>query len=160
MVLSAREKLLIAFLLVFMIGMALFYGVQGFRDMEEELQNRISTQESYLHRAMAIMGELEKLERLPQRRVRSRSLIGFVEQLANKINLKDRIQLNLIPKDNRSGLQGLNIKVDGLTLDEMVDLIYALESAEMPLMIQQFEMNPSFRNRDLLRLTLRVLARS
>jgi hypothetical protein len=160
MVLSAREKLLIAFLLVFMIGMVLFYGVQGFRDMEEELQNRISTQESYLHRAMAIIGELEKLERLPQRRVRSRSLIGFVEQLANKINLKDRIQLNLIPKDNRSGLQGLNIKVDGLTLDEMVDLIYALESAEMPLMIQQFEMNPSFRNRDLLRLTLRVLARS
>lgn len=143
-----------------MIGMALFYGVRGFREMGEELQNRISTQESYLHRAKAIMGELEKLERLPKRRVRSRSLIGFVEQLANKINLKDRIQLNLIPKDNRSGLQGLNIKVDELTLDEMMGLIYALESAEMPLMIQQFELKPSFRNRDLLRLTLRVLARS
>lgn len=143
-----------------MIGMALFYGVRGFREMGEELQNRISTQESYLHRAKAIMEELEKLERLPKRRVRSRSLIGFVEQLANKINLKDRIQLNLISKDNRSGLQGLNIKVDELTLDEMMDLIYALESAEMPLMIQQFEMKPSFRNRDLLRLTLRVLARS
>lgn len=143
-----------------MIGMALFYGGQGIREMGEELQNRISTQESYLHRAKAIMGELEKLERLPKRRVRSRSLIGFVEQLANKINLKDRIQLNLIPKDNRSGLQGLNIKVDELTLDEMMDLIYALESAEMPLMIQQFELKPSFRNRDLLRLTLRVLARS
>lgn len=151
---------MIAFLLVFMIGMALFYGGQGIREMGEELQNRISTQESYLHRAKAIMGELEKLERLPKRRVRSRSLIGFVEQLANKINLKDRIQLNLIPKDNRSGLQGLNIKVDELTLDEMMDLIYALESAEMPLMIQQFELKPSFRNRDLLRLTLRVLARS
>lgn len=143
-----------------MIGIALFYGMRGFREMDEELRNRISIQESYLNRAIAIGGELEKLERLPKRRVRSRSLIGFVEQLGNNINLKDRIQLNLIPKDKRSGLQGLNIKVNNLTLDEMFNLIFALESAEMPLMIQQFELNPSFRDRDLLRLSLRVLARS
>ena len=160
MVLSNREKMLIGILGVLLVGVLLFYGIQGIASMGQGLQKEISSRENYHRQALAITAEMAKLESRPQQPARTRSLIGFVEQLARRINLGERVQLNLIPNDNRSGLQGIDIKVSDLTLDEMFELLFALENSEIQLMIQQLELNPSFRHRDLLRLSIRVLARS
>jgi len=159
MTLSTREKLLVALLGLSLLGIGLFYGLRSLGGRQEALQGAIAVRTAFLQEARMLQSELARANSSRPQGARTKSLIGYVEQLATRIRMKDRIQLNLIAKDSQSGLQGLNIKIDQLTLDELVELIHALENASLPLIIQQMELGPSFRDKELLRLTLRVLAR-
>jgi hypothetical protein len=125
---------------------------------EQALAAQTEVKEAQLERLRAINVEMTRLRQPVRVRGRVRSLISYVEQLASAINLKDRIQLNLLPDDGASGLQRIDVKLDNLTLDEAVGLVYTLENAENPLVIDQLEVTPAFRDKELLRLTLRVLA--
>ena len=161
MVLSAREKLLIGLLAALLLGFGLYAGVRSLHGNLVELRGRLLVREALLQKAAAVTGELARLQQPSTRRqpVRPRSLIGYVEQLADKVGVRDRIQLNLIPQESKSGLQGLDLKVERLSLDEMVNLLYTLEDSEYRLIIDQLDLSPSFRDKDLLRLSMRVLAR-
>jgi len=161
MVLSTREKLLIGLLVALLLGLGLFLGVRSVTGRLAELRSRLVVQEAMLQKAAALTAELQRLQQPePARRTpRTRSLIGYVEQLADRAGVRDRVQLNLIAQESRSGLQGLDIKVERLSLDEMVHFLYSLEDADYRLVIDQLELSPSFRDKDLLRLSLRVLAR-
>lgn len=157
MLLSTREKLLIATLVALLLCTGLFFTARSMLEYERALERRILAQHSLLQKASALSVELSRLQQPRRRKVRTRSLIGYVEQLADRIRLKDRIQLNLIGRDAVSGLQGIDIKVDRLTLDEMVNLLYSLENADLPLVVNRLELSPSFRDKELLRLSMRVL---
>ncbi|HKI98341.1 MAG TPA: type II secretion system protein GspM [bacterium] len=161
MVLSDREKLLIGLLVALLVAMGLFFGVKGLRGRIADLRSRVEVREALLQKAAAVTGELRHLQQAAtrQRPVRNRSLISYVEQLADGVGLRDRIQLNALPQDTNAGLQGVDVKVERLTLDEMVNLLYTLENADYRLIIAQFDLSPSFRDKDLLRLSMRVLAR-
>ena len=95
----------------------------------------------------------------PQSAALSQPLIGYVETLTERIQLKDKVQLNVMPGQISGGFQGVELKVDEISLDEMSHLIFTLEKAIPPLVIDQLEMSPAFREKDLLRMTLRILAR-
>ena len=157
MLLSTREKLLIVILVALLLCTGLFFTARSMLEYERRLERRILAQSSLLQKASALSAELSRLQRPRRRKVRTRSLIGYVEQLADRIRLKDRIQLNLIARDAVSGLQGIDIKVDRLTLDEMVNLLYSLENADLLLVVNRLELSPSFRDKELLRLSMRVL---
>lgn len=159
MVLSNREKILLAVLAAFVILLAGYFMFQAMGDYERDLKQRLSAREVFQKRAVALDQELARLRQVPPRRRLSQPLIGYVERLSARIQLKDRIQLNPIPNQASPDLQGIDIKVDGLSLDELVDLVYTLESADLPLVINQLEVSPSFRNKQRLRLTMRVLAK-
>lgn len=159
MSLTTREKLLIGLLVMSMAGVGLFYGVRTLGKGQRAFRDAIAVRTAYLIEARVLQADLAQAGRSRTVKTRTRSLIGYVETLAARIQLKDRIQLNLIARDSRSGLQGLNVKVDRLNLDEMLGLVHALENAELPLIVQQMELGPSFRNKELLRLSMRVLAR-
>ena len=161
MMLSTREKALIVVLVVLVLASVLYFGVGGLRARLHDTESLLSAHQAQLQKAAALMAELRNIERPAARRRApgTRSLIGYVEQLADRIGVKDRIQLNLIPQETRSGLQGLDIRVSRLSLDEFVNLLYTLEDSDYRLMIDQLELSPSFRDKDLLRLSMRVLAR-
>lgn len=159
MLLSTREKLLIVILVALLLCIGLFFTARSMLEYERGLERRILAQTSWLQKASALSAELSRLQRPRRRKVRTRSLIGYVEQLADRIRLKDRIQLNLIARDAASGLQGIDIKVDRLTLDEMVNLLYSLENADLPLVVNRLELSRSFRDKELLRLSMRVVTR-
>jgi general secretion pathway protein M len=161
MVLSTREKLLVALLAVLLLGTGAYFGVEGLRERLAGLEERVGRQEALVRRAAALVSEAQRLEQagLRGQSTPSRSLIGYVEQLADRVGVRDRIQLNLMQRDPGSDFQGLDIRVDRLSLDEMVRMLYTLENAEYRLMIDQLEISPSFRDKDLLRLSMRVLAR-
>jgi general secretion pathway protein M len=160
-VLSTREKLLIASLVGLLLVLGLYLGISGLHGHLAELRSRVQVREALLQKAAALSGELQRMQQPEARRqpVRTRSLIGYVEQLADGVGLRDRIQLNAIPTDPSSGLQGVDVKVERITLDEMVNLLYSLENADDRLIIDQLDLSPSFRDKDLLRLSMRVLAR-
>jgi general secretion pathway protein M len=161
MVLSTREKLLIALLVALLALLGLYLGIGGLHGHLVELRSRVLVREALLQKAAALSGELQHMQQPQTRRqtVRTRSLIGYVEQLADGVGLRDRIQLNAIPTDASSGMQGVDVKVERMTLDEMVNLLYSLENADDRLIIDQLDLTPSFRDKTLLRLSMRVLAR-
>jgi len=161
MVLSTREKLLIVVLVALLLALGLWFGLRGLTGHLADLQGRVRVQEALLQRATTMNAELTRMQQpaAARRSPRARSLIGYVEQLADRVGVRERIQLNLLPPDPRAGLQGLDVKVERLSLDEMVNLLYTMEDAEYRLVIDQLELSPSFRDKDLLRLSMRVLAR-
>jgi Type II secretion system (T2SS), protein M len=160
-VLSNREKALIGVLVALLLALGVYLGARGMSGHLSQLRSRVRVQEALLQKAAAMTGELARLQQpaTARRATRGGSPIGYVEQLADRAGLRDRIQLNLLPQDSKSGLQGLDIKVERMTLDELVQLLYSLEDSDYRLVIDQIELSPSFRDKTLLRLSMRVLAR-
>ena len=160
MLLSAREKFLISVMVVLFLFTGGYYGIGGLKNYEREIVERLEVREEYLRRAVLLEEQIQEQQRLaPKTTSRRRPLIGFVEQLARRLQLKGRVQLNLIPQKKSSGIQGIELKVDNLSLDEMVELVYTLEDAKRPLIIDRFEVSPSFRTKKRLRLSMRILSR-
>lgn len=161
MVLSTREKLLVALLGVLVVVIGLYLGVGSLSGRLADLRGRVAVRQALLQKATALRAEMQRLSKAGTvtRSPRAGSLIGYVEQLSQRVGVRDRIQLNAIPRDTESGLQGLEVKVNNLSLDETVNLLYTLEDADYRLVIDQLELSPSFRDKDLLRLSMRVLTR-
>ncbi len=160
MVLSPRERLLLGVLAAMVVVFALYYALQGIRTYEQGLVTRVAAREVMLKRARELSREMAALRRPPARSSEVRTpLIGYIERLAARNRLKERIQLNLIPQERTGGIAGIDIKVDELTLDEMVELVYTLENAGRRLVIDRIEISPAFRSKQRLRLTLRVLTK-
>ena len=160
MLLSAREKFLITVMVVLILFTGGYYGVGGLKKYEREIEEQLDSREGFLRKALLLEAQILEQKRLaPKATPRRRPLIGFVEQLTNSLQLKGRVQLNLIPKEKSTGMQGIELKVDNLSLDEMVELVYILEDAKRPLIIDRFEVSPSFRTKKRLQLSMRILSR-
>lgn len=157
--LSQRERLLILLLAFVVVAGGVYFAVRSVNSYQSGLAARISAREATLRKARAVSREIGRLENLPQGRKLSEPLIGYVEKLARRQNVSDRVQLNLIPQDKDKEVEVVEIKVDSLTLDQMVGFLHAVESADPPLLIDQLEVSSSYRSKTLLRLTVRVLAR-
>ena len=160
MVLSNREKGLIAVLVLLLVLSGVYLGIQKALEVRQAKHNSILRRQAILTEAEVLKAQLAVFSRGSVRKVRAGSLISHVEKLAARISLNDQVQLNLLPQDKDRGVQGVEIKVNNLTLDDMVKLVHALESSPQQLIIDQMELSPAFRAQDLLRLSMRVLARS
>ena len=160
MLLSPREKILISVMVALILITGGYYAVGGLKNHVRDIEEQLEAREVFLRRAIFLEEQIREQEKLaPKATLRRRPLIGFVEQLANRIQLKSRVQLNLIPQGKSTGMQGIELKVDNLTLDEMVKLVYTLEDAKRPLIIDRFEVSPSFRTKKRLRISMRILSR-
>lgn len=158
MLLSAREKMLIALLGCVLVVAAVFFAYRGLRGYEDTLDGRIQSAQAALRQATLLREEMARLQAGPHIEPLRQPLLGYLERLARQEGLADRLQLNLMPQDRSKNLEAVEVKLDSLTLDEMVGIVHAIESSRPPLIIDQFEISPSFRSRELLRVTLRVLA--
>ncbi len=159
MVLSAREKLLLLVLAVTIVAAALFFGVSTLSGYERSLEKQITRKQALLHRATVLSSSLAQVRKGGARRKRTGTLIGLMERLAGKNGLQDRIRLNRVPMDRAAGLEGIDVKLDQLALDELVAFVHSVEDAKPVLVIDQLEITPAFRASDLLRLSIRVLAK-
>lgn len=159
MVLSQREKRLIVFL-GGLVGLTiLYFGISSIIGYGENMSRKIERREALLSRATVLTATLNPSGVRSRRRgSRKGSLIGYAEQLAGQNALKSRIQLNRVPVDKTRGIEAIDIKLDQLSLDEAVGFIHAIENSQPVLVVDQMELNNSFRSKQLLRLSLRVLA--
>lgn len=158
MVLSRREKLLVGILAGLAALTILYFLVAQMRGWEQQLQKDISRQQFLLDKARILAAGLEKTAAKPRSRNKpKRSLIGYIERLAAQNALKDRVQLNRVAIDKSKGVEGIDIKLNNLTLDEMVKFLYEIENSKPPLVVDKVDISQSFRAKKKLRLTLRVL---
>jgi len=145
-------------LAVILLFSGVYFAVKGLTGKEADLRRRIALQEEVLKQAQALIDEKNRLNAQPVQKKLTQPLMGYIESLAEKHALTSRLQMNMLPEKAVSGLQGVEVKVNDLTLDEMVNLVHTLESADPMLVIDQLELAAAFRDKDLLRLTMRVLA--
>jgi hypothetical protein len=158
MFLSTREKLLIGLLgAVLVVGLGLV-GVRTVRSYQAGLETDMASAQAALKQVAALREELGRLRTAPRVESLRQPLLGHLERLSRQSGLGDRLQMNLIPQERNSALEAVEVKLDSLTLDEMVGFVNTLENSRPQLVIDQFEVTPAFRQRDLLRVTLRVLA--
>lgn len=158
MTLSAREKQLIGLLAAILVVGALFLGVQRVSAFNASVERRIAQQSAMLEEASVLSARLDRLSRNARADVRRASLIGHLEQLAGRTGLQSRIQLNPQTVTGGDNLEAADIRVDDLTLDELVQFIYLIEDSRPQLVIDRVDISPTFRGKQLLRLNLRVLA--
>lgn len=159
MVLSQREKLLILLLGVLVALTAVYFALSAIRGYGDDLSRDIQRREALLSRARVLTATVGRTaSRSRSKKSLNGSLIGYAERLAGQNNLKGRIQLNRVPMDKSRGIEAIDIKLDQLSLDEAVGFIHTIENAQPALVVDQMEITTSFRSKELLRLSLRVLA--
>lgn len=158
MVLSAREKLLLALLGAIAALGLVWFAVGGLQAYEAGLARQVRAREATLEELGRLSATLERLERTAPRAAATRPLLGRLELLAQRSNVAERLQLNLLSQDRNSELESAEVRVDGMTLDELVGFVHAIESAVPPLVIDHVELSPAFRDKTRLRATMRVLS--
>ena len=153
--LTMREKVLLGVLGGLFVLLAL-WGVASWASgkVDAGLQ-RVEQLQSNLVRFRSMELELSELGRTRQPAQRQ-PLVGYLETLARQGGVADRIQLNLLPQ-GQNQWAGVEVKMEDLTLDEVVLFMHQVESADQRLIFEQFEVAPAFRGRGLLRLSARIL---
>jgi len=160
MVLSRREKMLIAGLGALVALLMIYFVISQFRGYRENLERTITQHTAMLNKAKVLSSDLAVQKRNPATKAKIASLIGHIEKLAEKNALKERLQMNRVPLDKNKGVEGVDIKLDQLNLDQVVSFLYLLENSRPQLVIDQLEIDPSFREKNHLRISLRVLAQN
>lgn len=159
MLLSKREKLLVLSLGIFLGLLALYLIGSKLGGYEGELIQDAARKQSQLERVRVLDASLREYgAKSSTGRRGKQSLISLIEQLAEQSSLKQRIQLNRVPLDKSKGIEGIDIKLDEMSLDEMMNFIFLLENKKPTLVIEQLDITSSFRSKDQLRISIRVLA--
>ncbi len=159
MTLSRREILLILGLALLAVGASVYFLFSQLNGYEARLAREAARKKVQLGKTVELTQQLLGFSSKPSRRRRRKPLIGNVEQLASRAGLKDRIQLNLVPTDKAKDVEGIDVKLDNLTLDEMVAFLHAIEGAVPPLVVAQVDITNAFRSQEHLRLSVRILAK-
>ncbi len=158
MTLSTREKQLIGVLVIILVLGVLFLGTQRISAFNASVDRRIAQQSAMLEQASVLSARLNRLSRDDRANVPRASLIGHLEQLAGRTGLQSRVQLNPQTVTGGDNLEAADIRVDDLTLDELVQFVYLIEDSRPQVVIDRVDISPTFRGKHLLRLNLRVLA--
>ena len=147
-------------LLGVLVGVSiLYFSISAILGFGDDLSRKIQRREALLTRAKVLSATLSRTSgRARSRNIFKGSLIGYAEQLAGQNSLKDRIQLNRVPLDKSRGIEAIDIKLDQLSLDEAVGFLHAIEHSRPVLVVDQMEITTSFRSKQLLRMSLRVMA--
>jgi hypothetical protein len=153
--LSERERFLLLALTAVLLAAAALWGYR----VLEAYQGGLTAQ---LDASRATLNELRTLDAAVERpggaaRPPARSLAATMEDLLSRTGMRDRIQLNPVTQTGTGRIQAMEVKAEQLTLDELVRLVYMMESPDVPVTIEQFEIGPSFRDKEMLRVTMRVL---
>jgi hypothetical protein len=151
--LSQREKLLLALAAGVLVLAAGIGGFQALAGYQRNLAARLQADRDSLSELRTLDADVARNGGRPG----ARTLASLLEDLLARSGIRDRVQLNPVTGADSGRLQAMEIKAEQLTLDEMVRLVYMMESPDVPLVIDQFEVAPSFRDKELLRVSLRVL---
>jgi type II secretory pathway component PulM len=158
MTLTSREKLLLLLLATVLVVGALALGWQRIAEYRLDVQREMAGQERLLRQVRQTAQQIDELQRRPASPLGRASLLGTLEQLATRLSLRDSLQLNQIAQTGSPNVEGVEVRLDNLTLDELVAFVHAVEHSEPMLLIDRMEVSPNFRSKELLRLTARVLA--
>lgn len=155
MEISQREKILIAFMLLLGIVFLSSLILQKVEEQQQSLEKRTDLQQSQFKNAQKLEREWIQVNQVRPLATISRSLTSYMESMARDFNLQQQLQLNAINSVNLEGIEGVEIRLNPLNLDQMFDIIYFLENNRPVLLVKELEIN-SIPGSQLLRMTFQV----
>ncbi|MBI3994074.1 MAG: type II secretion system protein M [Candidatus Lambdaproteobacteria bacterium] len=158
MTLTSREKLLLLVLAVVLACGMFVLAWQRIAEYRLDVRREVERQERLLRQVRVAAQQLDAARQRPASPLGRASLLGQLEQLATRLSLRDSLQLNQIAQTGSPNVEGVEVRLDNLSLDDLVAFVHAIEHSEPMLLIDRLEVSPNFRSRELLRLTARVLA--
>ena len=164
--LSQRDQRVLIGAGAFLLLMLLYLGVDsvllGYSNLEEKIAKkraevekitRLRAQYMEAHKQLAdIKAKLDQMEK-------GFSVLSFIEDLANKENIRENtgsVKPKKIPLNDRYDESIVELKIDNVSLSELVDFIYKIENSGHLLKVKRLRIKTRYDNRDLLNVTLQV----
>ncbi len=154
--LSRRERLLLWMLggvLLLLLG---YFTVGGWVQRATLLEGDLEQQHFNLRRARQLKLEQEQLgvRKIEQQEL---NLVEHLEALSEQLGLRDQVNLQEVFQGGAEAARSVELRVDGLALDQVVHIIYLIESSSVSMAIRLAEVSRVFDRKDLLRLRLQVV---
>jgi general secretion pathway protein M len=121
----------------------------------EEVEDLALLRAEYMeaHKELAdIKAKLDKMEK-------GFSLLSFIEDLAKKENIRENIgsvKPKTVPLNDSYDENIVELKMDNVSLAELVDFIYKIENSGHLLKVKKLRIKTRYDNRDLLNVTMQV----
>ncbi len=148
--LNQREKLWILLaLVVFIPLLAVRFVLQPIQEYQKNQSDRILNMEEKIDQINLFGQELMYLKR--ENKTRSVSLNKKIDGMLRQLRLKPRSRT--IVEENPDGGQRLILKLDEVNLTELANIIYKIENAKPGIIIENIEINPSYQNKKLFRVS-------
>ena len=146
--LAPRERTLLQVAIALSIGVVLWLLVAGVGDAKAELRTRIGSKERQLEEIHRLRAEYLRLERLAASATDttvpdSFSLFSFLDGAGKNAVTREKV-LALSPSSRAVGdrlvEQSVEMKLAGVSLQQLVDLLHQIENARAPLSILRLQM--------------------
>lgn len=163
--LTLREYILIGIMLFLLAMTGAWIGVQRFGLLStgvlaEQLNKKDNLNATLLLRKqqLARLNKLEKdwlnINRFQETPIISSSLNALVERKASSLKLRNSLQLNPL-NSVPEGMEGVQVKMDRLNLDQMFDMLFALEHNKPVVLLEQLEIT-TIPGSELIRINFRL----
>lgn len=152
--LSSREKSLIGLMGAILLVFLAFLGFKFIQISSGGSDDQLNLRIVDLQQIRKLRQEWEQLNSLPEIPTSTLSLITILERTANSFQLKDSLQLNELPSISE-GLEGVQVKLENLNLDQVFHLLYFLENYRPVILIEPLEVS-RLPNSDVLRVSFRA----
>ena len=156
--LNLREKLLLGLLLLIGLAFGGVYVQKQLAGQEALLQQQLDNRRQQLRQLQVLASEWNQLKNRPLAPVMKQPLSAFVEAVARDLKIQDNLQLNVL-SNPPEGLDGVQVRLDKLNLDDALEVLYKLENNQPVLQIEQllFSVAPGSR---VVRLNFQVFKQS
>ena len=164
--LSQREQRVLIGAGVFFILLFLYFGVDSVLQSYDKLEDKISAKRAEIEKISLIRDQyMEAHEQLADIKAKldqmekGFSVLSFIEDLANKENIRENIgsvKPKKLPLNDSYDENIVELKIDNVSLSELVDFIYKIENSGQLLKVKRLRVKTRFDNRDLLNVTLQV----
>ncbi len=156
--LTLREQLLLGLLLLIGLAFGGVYVQKQLAGQEALLQQQLDNRRQQLRQLQALASEWNQLKNRPLAPVMEQPLSAFVEAVARDLKIQDNLQLNAL-SNPPEGLDGVQVRLDKLNLDDALEVLYRLENNQPVLQIEQllFSVAPGSR---VVRLNFQVFKQS
>ena len=156
--LTLREQLLLGLLLLIGLAFGGVYVQKQLAGQEALLQQQLDNRRQQLRQLQVLASEWNQLKNRPLAPVMEQPLSAFVEAVARDLKIQDNLQLNVL-SNPPEGLDGVQVRLDKLNLDDALEVLYKLENNQPVLQIEQllFSVAPGSR---VVRLNFQVFKQS
>jgi len=163
---SQRERWLVGACIAFVLVVAVWLGViSPYRQSMELLERQIASRQQQLEemqemavRYRTLQSQVRQAQNRPSRSSEF-SLFSFVETLAEDLGVRDRL-VSLRPHETSTRgeftEESVEIKLERLSLEQLVQLLYGLEEGEAALNVKNMRLKTRFEDRSLFDMTASV----
>ena len=153
--LTLREQLLIGVLTLVIVGLGVGWGLSGWQGQTQQLERQLAQTQRQLRELEALVAEWNRVQQQPTAPVMGKPLSSFVEEVARALRVQEQLQLNTL-SSVPEGMEGVQVRLDQLKLDQLLDVLYRLEHHQPVLRLSQLDLAVSPGSR-LVRVSFQVL---